>query len=65
VKKIKSFQQGKPKWDLKKLCSQRQEVQDTPGKNLGATECEIGNMEVQWNSIKESVLDTVSGLLVK
>jgi hypothetical protein len=35
------------------------EVQDTLVEKLGATECENGNMEGQWNSVKKCVLDTM------
>ena len=35
----------------------RDTPEEKPGKN--------GNVEVQWNSIKKCVLDTVSDLLVK
>ena len=33
--------------------AQRQSVQDTQEGKLGATECESGNVEVQWKNIKE------------
>ena len=65
LKNIKRFQKGKPRWDLEKLRAERQKVQDTAGGGLGATECASGNVEVQCNSVKERVLDTVSGLLIK
>jgi type I site-specific restriction endonuclease len=32
---------------------------------LGAIECDSGNVEVQWNNIKECVLDTLSDLVGK
>ena len=32
---------------------------------LGAIGCDSGNVEVQWNNIKECVLDTVSDLVGK
>ena len=32
---------------------------------LGATECESGNAEVQWNNTQECVLDTIGGLVGK
>ena len=41
-----------PGWDLEKLNDQRQRVQDTLKEKLGAIECESGNVEVQWNNIK-------------
>jgi hypothetical protein len=31
---------------------------------LGAIECETGKVEVQWNTIKKCVLDTMSDLVV-
>jgi len=40
-------------------------VQDTLEEKLGATGCESGNVEVQWNNIQECVLDTVSDLFGK
>jgi len=39
--------------------SQQQRVQDTLEEKLGATGCDSGNVEVQWNNIKECVLDTI------
>jgi hypothetical protein len=40
-------------------------VQDALEEKLCAIECESGNVEVQWNSIKKCVLDTVSDLVGK
>jgi type I site-specific restriction endonuclease len=40
-------------------------VQDTLEGKLGANECDSGNVEVQWNNIKECVLDTLSDLAGK
>jgi len=40
-------------------------VQDTLEQKLGAIESESGNAEVQWKSIKEYVLDTISDLVGK
>jgi len=40
-------------------------VQDTLEGKLGAIECDSGNAEVQWNNIKECVLDTLSDLVGK
>jgi hypothetical protein len=40
-------------------------VQDTLEGKLGAIECDSGNVEVQWNNIKECVLDTLSDLVGK
>jgi len=50
---------------LQKLNTQRQRVQDTLEEKLGAIGCDRGNVEVQWNNIKECVLDTVSDLVGK
>jgi hypothetical protein len=38
-------------------------VQDTLEGKLGAIECDSGNVEVQWNNIKDCVLDTLSDLV--
>jgi hypothetical protein len=38
-------------------------VQDTLEEKLGATGCDSENVEVQWNNIKECVLDTFSDLV--
>jgi len=40
-------------------------VQDTLEGKLDATECESGNVEVQWNNIKKCVLDTMCDLIGK
>jgi len=40
-------------------------VQDTLEEKLSAVGCESGNVEVQWNNIKEYVLDTISDLVGK
>ena len=40
-------------------------VQDTLEGKLGAIECDSGNVDVQWNNIKECVLDTLSDLVGK
>jgi len=40
-------------------------VQDTLEDKLGAMGCERGNVEVQWNNIKECVLSTISDLVGK
>ena len=47
---------------MEKLYAQRQRVQDTLEENLGAIGCDSGNVEAQWNNIKECVLDTISDL---
>jgi hypothetical protein len=41
------------------IVSSMVEVQDTLVEKLSAIECENGNVEVQWNSVKKCVLDTV------
>jgi type I site-specific restriction endonuclease len=38
-------------------------VQDTLKGKLGAIKCDSGNVEVQWNNVKECVLDTLSDLV--
>jgi hypothetical protein len=43
----------------------RRRVQDTLEEKLGASECDSGNAEVQWNNTKECVLDTISDLVGK
>jgi len=48
---------------LEKLYAQRQRVQDTLEEKLCAIGCDSGNVEVQWNNIKECVLDTISDLV--
>jgi hypothetical protein len=40
-------------------------VQDTLEGKLDAIGCDSGYVEVQWNNIKESVLDTLSALVGK
>jgi len=40
-------------------------VQDTLEEKLGAIGCDGGNAGVQWNNIKECVLDTISDLVGK
>jgi len=49
-------------WDLEKLYTQKQRLQDTLEGKIGAIECDRRNVEVQWNNIKEGVLDTLSDL---
>jgi hypothetical protein len=65
LKKIIRFQNRRPQWDLEKLYTQKQRMQDTLEGKLGAVECDSGNVEVQWNNIKECVLDTLSDLVGK
>jgi len=65
LKKIIRFQKRRPRWDLEKLYAQQQRVQDTLEEKLGAIGCESGNDELQWNNIKECVLDTISDLVGK
>jgi len=50
---------------LEKLYAERQRVQNTLEKKLGATEGESGNVEEQWKNIKECVLDIISDLVGK
>ena len=63
LKKIMRFQKKRPRWDLEKLYAQRQRVQCTLEGKLCVIECESGNAEVQWNNIKECMLDTVIWLV--
>ena len=65
LKKIVRFQKRRSQWDLEKLYAQRQRVQDTLEEKLGAIGCVSGNVEVQWNNIKECVLNTISDLVGK
>ena len=62
LKKIIRFQKRRPQW---KFYTQKQTVRDTLEGKLGAIECDSGNVEVQWNNIKECVLDTLSDLVGK
>ena len=55
LKKIIRFQKKRPQWDLEKLYAQRQRVQDSLDEKMGASGCDSGNVEVQWNNIKECV----------
>jgi len=66
LKKIIRFQKRRPQWDLQKLYTQKkQRGQDTLEGKLGAVGCDSGNVEVQWNYIKECVLDTLSDVVGK
>jgi hypothetical protein len=65
LKKIIRFQKRRPQWDLGKLYTQRQRVQDILEEKLGAIGCDSWNAEVQWNNIKECVLGTISDLVGK
>ena len=56
LKKIIKFQKSRTRWDMEKLYTDRQRVQGTLEENFGLIECESGNAEVQWNSIKKYVL---------
>ena len=65
LKKIIRFQKRIAQWDLEKFYAQRQRVQDTLEEKLGAIGCDSGDVEVQWNNIKECVLNTISDLVGK
>ena len=65
LKKIIRFQKSRPRWDLEKLYTQRQRVQDSLEEKLGAIECESGNSEGQWKNIKDCLLDIISDLAGK
>jgi hypothetical protein len=45
--------------------TQKQRMQDTLEEKLSVIKCDGGNVEVQWNNIKECVLDTLSDLVGK
>jgi len=53
LQKIIRFQKRRPQWDLEKLYTQKQRVKDPLEGKLGAIGCDSGNVEVQWNNIKE------------
>jgi hypothetical protein len=55
LKKIIRLQKRRPQLDFEKLYAQRQRVQNTLEEILGAIGCDSGNVEVQWNNIKECV----------
>jgi hypothetical protein len=59
------LRKGKPILDLEKLHAQGQNVQDTAEEDLGAFECERGDVDLQWNNMKRSVVDATSDLLVE
>ena len=65
LKKIIRLQKSRPRWDLEKLYTNIQRVQDNLEEKFGSIECESGSAEVQWNNIKECVLDTISDLVGK
>ena len=65
LKKIIRFQKRRPQWDLEKLCAHRQRVQVILEEKLGAIGCEGWNVEVQWNNMKECVLDIIGDLIGK
>ena len=46
LKEVIRFQKRRPQWDLEKLYTQRQRVQDTLEEKLGAIGCDSGNVEV-------------------
>ena len=47
LKKTIRFKKRRPQWDLEKLYTQKQRMQDTLEGKLGAIECDSGNVEVQ------------------
>jgi len=47
------------------MYTQKQTVQDPLEGKLRAIECDSGNVEGQWNNIKECVLVTLSDLVGK
>ena len=65
LEKIVKFRKGKPRCDLKKLYSQRQQLKHALEEKLGVTECESGNVEVQQRNLKKYVLHPMSDLVGK
>jgi hypothetical protein len=65
LNKITRFQKRRPQWDLEKLYTRKQTMQDTLEGKLGAIECDSGNVAVQWSNIKECMLDSLSYLVRK
>ncbi|PNF28361.1 hypothetical protein B7P43_G17331 [Cryptotermes secundus] len=65
LKKIIRFQKRGPLCDLENLYTYRQSVQETLQEKLGAIGGESGNIEVQWNNIKECILNTIRELVGK
>jgi hypothetical protein len=65
LKKIIRFQKRRTQWDLEKLYTQKQRVQDTLEGKLSVIQCDSGNVEVQWNNTRECVLDTLSDVVGK
>ena len=65
LKKIIRFQNRRRRLDMEKLYAQRLRLKYTVEEHLGAIGCESGNVEVQWNNIKECVLDTISDMVGK
>ena len=57
LKKFVRFQRGRPRRNFEKLYAEREKVQDILEEKLDAIECEIGNVEEQWHTIKKGVLD--------
>lgn len=54
---------GKHKKGFLRVYAQRQVVQNTVEEKFGAIACESENVQVQWENIKKSVLDTISDLV--
>ena len=50
---------------MEKFYAQQQRGEDTLEEKLSAIGCDSGNVEVQWNYVKECVLDTISDLVGK
>jgi hypothetical protein len=65
LKNITRFQKRRLQWDLEKLYTKKQKVQDTLEGKIGAIGRDSENVEVQWNNIRECVLDTLSDLVGK
>jgi len=65
LKKIKKLRKGRTRWNVENLHAYCQKVQDILLQNLGALECETGNVGARWNNIQKCVLDTMSDLVRK
>jgi hypothetical protein len=65
LRKIIRFQKGKARWNLEKFYAQRQTDQDTLEETFSAVDCESGNVEMLWSTIRKCVLVTVSDLIGK
>jgi hypothetical protein len=65
LKKIIRFQKEDHNGIWRNYILKNKQLQDILEGKLGAIECDNGNVKVQWNKIKECVLDTLSDLVGK